>query len=76
MSVGVVGTFACAGAIAAQAVYTILSVASGRCPYWRQSFPIKRNCTAPPSFSLIVTLLSSTADGRPSCAKEVSETRL
>ena len=76
MSVGVVGAFACPGAITAQAVSTILSVASGRYPYWRQSFPIKGNCTVPPPFSLRVTPPSSTADGWPSCTKEGSETRL
>ena len=75
MSVGMVGAFACPGEIMAQAVSTILPVASGWYLYWRQSFPIKGNYTVRPPFSFRVTPLSSTADGWPSCAKEVSETR-
>ena len=68
MSVGVAGAFAYPGAKTVQAVSTILPVAS--------DFPMKGNCTVPPPFSLGVTLLYSTADGWPSCAKEMSETRL
>ena len=44
-------------------------------PILAAKFSDQGNCTIPPPFSLGVTPLS-TADEWPSCAKEVSETRL
>ena len=55
MSVQVVGAFACPGTITARAVSTNLPFASGRYPYWRQSFPIRGKCKVFPPFSLRVT---------------------
>ena len=70
------GSFRFPKSITAQAVSTILPVASGWHSYWRQSFPIKGIYTIPPPFSLIVTQPSCTTDEWPSCATEVSGTRL
>ena len=55
MSVGVVRAFAFPGAITAQEVSTTLPFASGRYPYWRQSFPITGKCTVFLPFRLRVT---------------------
>ena len=70
------GSFRLPRSNTAQAVSTILPVASGWHSYWRQSFPIKGNYTIPPPFSLRVTPPSCTTDEWPSCATEVSGTRL
>ena len=60
----------------ASSVYHSTCRLKAEIPYWRQSFPIKGNCTASPPFSLRVTPLSSTADGWPCCVKEVIGSRL
>ena len=76
MSVGVVGAFVGPGAIRFKQCLPPYLLPQGGTHISGIFFPIRGNYTIPLPFSLRVTPLSSTADEWPSCAKEVSGTRL